>query len=631
MNGVRTRHHWAEAILAGVAGLLVLVVFSLRYGHLAPIDYLYRDDGVITMSHARNLVEYGSIGVDPSGSRVEGFSAPVQFWLFAAAYATTRVGFERFADIQTAAATVLLGALLFLLTGLGSGASRVWRLTLTTLCGAVLASLYSFVGWHGSGMENALTHVLFLAAVLGLARVLESGSSGWLLLPVLVLAALTRLEAVWHLAPVLAAFSVAFWLRHRRLDGLRLATCSAVGWGLYQAWRFAYFGSLEPNTAIAQGMEPTARLATLVGAHVAGPLAESNILALQILREHGALLLVVALAATPFIRRDRNLLSLGGMLALLVATGALHPYAFGEARLDPTRTTTHVALAAVAVLAVVAARIDGGALRRGLVGAGLAAMTAGALAISYEPPRFLCCLIGDYGDITEAFASEAERLGVPRPTVSTPDLGKLSWQKRFNIVDLGFLGSPVLATLKDDSPLLADYVLDYSAPDFVESHDSWSCLHNSLLTDPRFLDRYVPLGPLTVEKWTAEHCGENPSALSGRWVRRDLTNRESPESRLIRDLAAGVSIERVRRELERCRLRPGLTSCQYVTRSAYRFLPEFRSAGLASALVEAFKGGCTESYDHAVLTSPGSGSWHRDAVAFLRSHALGGELRADRR
>lgn len=625
------RRRWEETALACLAGLLFLALFSLRYSQLAPVDYLYRDDGVITMSHARNLVEYGSIGVDPSGGRVEGFSAPVQFWVYAVAYATTHVGFERFADLQTAVASFLLGALLFSLTGLGSNAGRAFRLFVVALSGALLVNLYSFVGWHGSGMENALTHVLFLASVLGLARLVESGGPGWSVLPVLVLASLARIEAVWHLAPILAAFSVAFWLRHRRLDGLRLAACTAAGWGLYQAWRLAYFGALSPNTAIAQGKEPAERLATLVGTQLSGALAESNGLALQILREHGAWLFLAALVALPFIRKDRTLLSVGVLLMLLVVTGALHPYVFGEARLDPTRTTTHVAVAAVAALALVASRIEVRGLRRVAVAVGLTAMAGAGLALSHEPDRYLCCLIEDYSDITATFESEAARLGIPRPTVSTPDLGKLSWQKRFNIVDLGFLGSPVMADLKDDQSLLGDYFLDYAAPDFVESHDSWSCLHNPLLTDPRFLARYVPLGTLSVQKWTTENCSENRLALTGRWVREDLTNPASAEARLIRDLATGVSLERVSRELALCRPDPALTACQYVTRSAYRFLPEFRAAGLEGALVEAFGASRTASYDRAVLTSPRSGMWHREAVAFLRGHAQAGLLRADGR
>ena len=145
-----------------VGGLIFLFFFYWRYANIPDELYQTRDDGVITMSHARNLVEYGFIGVNPSGERVEGYSAPAQFWAYAAAYALTGVDYHTFAAAQTALCTFLLGAIFILFFR----ENRRWAIAITALAALLLSWHYPFLGWHGSGMENAITHVLFLAAAL---------------------------------------------------------------------------------------------------------------------------------------------------------------------------------------------------------------------------------------------------------------------------------------------------------------------------------------------------------------------------------------------------------------------------------------------------------------------------------
>ena len=67
--------------------LLFVFFFFLGYEKIPVHFYRYRDDGVITLSHARNWVDFGFIGVNPSGERVEATSAPLQMLLYALAYA----------------------------------------------------------------------------------------------------------------------------------------------------------------------------------------------------------------------------------------------------------------------------------------------------------------------------------------------------------------------------------------------------------------------------------------------------------------------------------------------------------------------------------------------------------------
>jgi len=66
-----------------LGGILFVVIFYYGYSSINPNWYEYRDDGVITMSHGKNWVDYGFIGVSPSGPKVEGYSALVEFFVYA--------------------------------------------------------------------------------------------------------------------------------------------------------------------------------------------------------------------------------------------------------------------------------------------------------------------------------------------------------------------------------------------------------------------------------------------------------------------------------------------------------------------------------------------------------------------
>src|SRR5215813_6584751 len=78
-------------------GLIFCAFFYARYFQIPADFYELRDDGIVTFSHAKNWVDYGFIGVSPSGGRVEGFSAPLQFLIFSALYATTHIGYQAYA------------------------------------------------------------------------------------------------------------------------------------------------------------------------------------------------------------------------------------------------------------------------------------------------------------------------------------------------------------------------------------------------------------------------------------------------------------------------------------------------------------------------------------------------------
>lgn len=232
--------------------------------------------------------------------------------------------------------------------------------------------------------------------------------------------------------------------------------------------------------------------------------------------------------------------------------------------------------------------------------------------LNYVPPYYMCCEIEGFDTVRQEFAKEADRQNLLRPTISNPDLGVMSWHKQFNIVDLGLLGSQIMARLKS-GPMLAKYFFDYAAPDMIESHDFWSCHYSELIFfDPRFREMYVPVREKTV-RWP--RCGEKELPV-GIWVRKDILKTSfSAERKLIDDLAIDLNVDRVKKELIDCQSGTGVTrSCIYVSRAVFRFLPEFRASGGFEHLVDIFELSRTVDFDLFLLTGFKDGRANEKAI-----------------
>src|SRR5439155_20499196 len=137
--------------------------------------YFVRDDGVITLSHARNLIDYGFIGVNPSGECVEGFSSPLHFAIFAVVYAITGSGYVMFSSIFPFVCDFLLGVVLFLVArellksrSLPSAVAMI----LAVIGAAFVVRAMSVTLWLHSGMENPLTQLAYGACILVYIRAL---------------------------------------------------------------------------------------------------------------------------------------------------------------------------------------------------------------------------------------------------------------------------------------------------------------------------------------------------------------------------------------------------------------------------------------------------------------------------
>ena len=596
-------------LLSLLGGALFLAVFATTYDRIPYETYAVRDDGVITMSHAKNWVDYGFIGINPSGPRVEGHSAPVEFFLYAALYRIFALRYDTYANLQTLAASFLLGALFVRFFRQRPGNA----LALTAFAAFLLTQMGSFFMWHGSGLENAVTHVLFLAAAYLLYRFVETGQIRFAYTPVVFLATISRLDSVFHIAPLLLLFAATWRISQKSLAGFAFGGLVFALWAAFQGWRYLYFGTWLPNTAAGQDISLQRNLLLLWNGeshHLRYSIAVTH----HILLAHGGYLLLLGSLLLALLgglhsrRRGTAWLLAPGLI--LTAAAALHPFLFGQARLVPSRTTTHLALFTVLAIALLLSALwQRGKPAYRVAAFGVASLCAlyfqGAEALARRP---ICCNIPDFEPMRLALQRAAEQHHLPRPSVATFDIGFLSWHKRFNLFDLAGLGSPLLAEL-GNGPALPLYLLDYAAPDLIVAHGGWFHRYRyTLFGQAAFREQYVGL---LSETSTIKHYDPNGTELVVPlqiWMRKAVTRDDgSLERRLIDAMRPAPSLDLLARELARCR-RDSPRRCAYVARTAYRFRPELVAAGQRDPLVALFSSGPTRDLDRYLLEGAADGS-----------------------
>jgi hypothetical protein len=506
----RTGARLALALLVGLAWVAMHAAFTLVFpdGADGARAYRYRDDALITLSHARGLVEVGTVSVGVTGARVEGFSAPLQFAMAVIYYAAGGTGYRRFLDAQVWMATMLLGSAFFVMLRVAAP-QRPLRVTalVAAAVAAPLFATYPFFGWHSSGMENALTNMLAATAVAALAL----GTREIRVLPIASVAvaalALSRQEFAFHAVPLLAVASVWLVLRGGGWRGVALVVGpAAVLWAGVQVGRMSYFGTLLPNTAYVQRISPLRAawgwaavlwpLAAPIGylaarvwrgglglrgvarspafwivsaigvlgvgylARYAGHGVRANVAALdgaaRVLGGAWWVLLVLGLAL--LVRVRVGIVEL--LLTTLAVTGICHLLVFGPARLAGERVVTFVLVPLAGLAATLLLQFDPGrafgvagpvgatvvrlAGAAALMGVALVAAWGGRTAWNSERP--LCCdMSKTVRRILAEASSVARQTALPVVSVANADLGLLSLRKQVNVTDLGLLGDPLLA------------------------------------------------------------------------------------------------------------------------------------------------------------------------------------------
>jgi hypothetical protein len=595
----------AQRLYPLLGGLIFSFAFYVAYSQINSDWYMARDDGVITFSHAKNWVDYGFIGINPSGERVEGYSAPFQFFIFAIGYLISKVSYITFVAWQTYIATFLLGAT-FISYFLGN---TRFALISTAIAAIALTLSTSFIEWHGSGMENAMTHVLFAFSVYGLYSFSTSKKINFYWLPIFVFASISRLDGIYHIFPLLFLFALYWSIFEKNSKAWYLLVGFSTFWGLFQAWRYYYFGSLSSNTLLAQNIDLFGRLQAVLTLQ-RWYFIESYQLSKVIFLNHSGVLLLLTLPLAILARWTRSTALLFILALLLVFTACFNPFLFGETRLDPTRSTTQMAFFVLVATCVVAQGLPRKSLKIALLVAILP-----VLLVLRTPSYYLCCGVSSFEPIQNEFLAIAEQENLSRPTVANPDLGLMSWSKKLNILDIGMLGSPIFAKLRQ-GPLLANYFFDYAAPDLIESHETWSCQYwDTLFSDPRFKTLYRPIREASVLYGS---CGET-RLPKGIWIRRDIErNSHSAERRLMNDLDVQPSLERLKAELYKCQQQnTKLPACAYVARSAYRVLPELRKLGFEGDLLNVFKNSRTKEFDQYLISGYGDAQAYKNTLAWL--------------
>jgi hypothetical protein len=611
-------------VVVRILPLVVLLVgagsFSIAFRHelqrLPAANYEARDDAVITLSHARNLVEYGFIGVSPSGERIEGYSAPLQFGIAASVYALHKFDYRTFFRLQTVLGTMLLGAgFSALLLGMGSspGLGGRYRVAFIVLAiaasAALLASSRAFLLWHASGMENPYKSVLLVWLLWALDAMLRSGQIKRWAAGLVFLASLTRADAIVPVSLLLTTFAGLWWLRHRDLRAATFVLVSTVPWLAYLVAERWYFGYWTPHTAVAQGIHVLGRVSQL--AHE--PLVMLSDCHQWLMGVSPSLLgyqflwlpVVILAVGARRLALERCALLCAGVLAC----GAQYVL-FGPARLDVARTVTELAIYSTALAPFLLLARESFRPWNMAVGLAIIACSLG-IAVSRAPGR---TVIGwgarDFENVVELVNAVARSSDIPRPTLANPDLGAVSWHKDFNIIDLGKLGSAIVPRVH--SP--GRYLAEFAKPDVIEIHDSWSCAYRDLFTDREFATEYQQVQAVRSE-WLAVHCSAAPEALSGYWVRRAvMKDSQSAERRFLEAFRRSWDLAQLNSELQRCLPEPGPRPCGYVGRTLFRFVPELKQRRLFGRVATLLASDPRLAIEHAYFTSSVRPLWWREVV-----------------
>ncbi|MFD2420259.1 hypothetical protein [Amycolatopsis pigmentata] len=525
----KPRARWRTSMpawLSVAAGTALIALHASRYGGWMV------DDAAITFAYARNLSEGLGPVVQPGAVPVEAYSDPTWLALLAAG---RLLGLFDHGTIFGLPDYILFPKMLALLCCAGILAAghlaarrvtkRAW--VVTSLFGATLAAIPSFVIWCFSGLENSLYALVVVSlAVLLFRAVLDDRllaarvalAAGGLA----AFAALTRPEGLSYGAayPVV----VLIWLRRStireslRRIGLSVAAF-AVLTGAYFCWRYFEFGRLLSNPTVAKGQDAPGiatftRTGDLVG--YAGALAVL------------VLASVIGLALAGAVQWRRGLIALLVPLAIaLAAYAVLRPDWMGSYRFATPVWALGALISALAVTEVLRqARVR----TRTLLAAALAvALIPSAVSFADQSerfraaPTFPACAVADrYG---RTFNAYADLIGARQASLLLADLGGSSMTSRLHLVDLGGLADSKIADyIHDNNPAgLRDYVYDEVKPTFITIHTHGTEWHR-LSVDPRMARDY-------------DQIFDSPDPMGfpgGDWVRKDAV----PDSAVLDELRA---------------------------------------------------------------------------------------------
>ena len=564
-----------------ICGLFFVLIFFLCSKYIPSSYYLNRDDGIITLSHAKNWVDYGFIGVSPSGEKIEGFSAPVEFLLYSLCYFLFKMDYTVFTNLQIYTSTFIIGYVFSLFFE-----NKITKLILSICIAYALTRFRSFFEWHYSGMENAITHALFILTIFCFYNMYKSGKIPLYLSLIPFFASISRVEGIYHIFPILVVFSFFFFQRYHSKNVYKLFFAVISLWIIFNLCRYIYFGDIQPNTTYAQGISVFNRLKNIFSIH--SDTIMLNI-SYQLLRYHGVFLLGIIFPLMLFIKLRKENLLLVCLCFSLVLTCLFNPFLFGPTRLDVTRSTTQMLIAVFIIVGVVIYEVIHFYKISNLIKFGIILPSAiiGIFLIksNFVPNYNLCCAINGFENVYNNFMKLSRENNISRPTTSNPDLGILSYHKKLNTIDLGMLGSSLMAKIQNNE-LMSFYYLNYGLPDFIETHNSWTCRYfNTIFSTNKFNQLYS----LTNKSNGSFSCGSTkvPGGILF-YIRNDIKkDSDSAERIFLNKLEKKLNLDVVSKELIDCKNKNN--NCSYISRSIYKFIPEFREQNKIQELLELFR------------------------------------------
>ena len=309
-----------------------------------------------------------------------------------------------------------------------------------------------------------------------------------------------------------------------------------------------------------------------------GYIRQSMSLGREIFLNHGGWLLAALPLLLMYVKRTVYLWFATLMVFSIVLTSYFNPFIFGATRLDHNRSTTQMIVYIILVLGLYLYSIKSN--RKKLIIATIIVIPSLWYynKLGYHP-KALCCNTKSFDKTRVKFQKIAQLNEINLPTVSNPDLGVLSWHKKFNIIDIGRLGSPIMAHLKANKKLFKEYYLHYALPDMIELHNGWSCGYAFLLQDDEFKKLYRPYHT-QVTKWTKNNCKEHPLSESGIWIRRNIEKESnSNERNFLDNLQVDLKMESIIEEFTKC-YKYKNNECRYITRVLYHLLPVIKEKNL---------------------------------------------------
>ena len=224
-----------------------------------------------------------------------------------------------------------------------------------------------------------------------------------------------------------------------------------------------------------------------------------------------------------------------------------------------------------------------------------------------DPERNLCCKISPSEKLILSQAVSFKlNYGFDDsvlPISASPDLGKVSFSKKLNVVDLGLIGDPLLSKLSIESPEdIGEYLARYATPDLFETHGHWSCRYSEFLNSAFFTENYeiVFQGRVSSEfdnlGWSS--CPE--SGLYTIWAT------------LIHAKPTSVPTF-VRREVSTCNsYTDSEDRCEYVYRSVQRLWGELLKSNMSQEIVESLKKSPSYEFDKDRLLK--KRNWAENAI-----------------